>query len=184
MRAYFFGNMYLSSIQQGIQAGHVIAEMFVKYRPLVSEDYEIVNNPYDRMLNDWAANHKVMILLNGGYGENLRELNAFFEGTLDEPGVTRLSEVYDNYSPYPFAFFEESDEALDGAMTSFGVILPPKIYEGARLMQKTMRLPRDMDVRQLFENEGILVFSDGEEVPYNKWEIELMQRLNTFRLAQ
>ena len=31
MRAYFFGNMYLSSIQQGIQAAHCLGEMFLKY---------------------------------------------------------------------------------------------------------------------------------------------------------
>jgi len=72
MRAYFFGNMYLSSIQQGIQAAHVVTEMFTKY-PI---DHECIK--FDD-LNDWANNHKTMILLNGGYGENLYDLLGFFD---------------------------------------------------------------------------------------------------------
>jgi hypothetical protein len=31
MRLYTFGNYYLSSIQQGIQAGHAAVELFNKY---------------------------------------------------------------------------------------------------------------------------------------------------------
>ena len=47
MRAYFWGNMYLSSIQQGIQAAHVVTEMFAKY----------VDNEFraERDLREWAA---------------------------------------------------------------------------------------------------------------------------------
>jgi len=172
--------MYLSSIQQGIQSGHVISEMFVKYSPGFNDDS---SGQYD-MLYDWADNHKTMILLNAGYGENIHELEAFFEGTLGAPGVTRLSEVYDGYSPYPFGIFHESDEALCGAATCFGIILPPKIYEGCNAMRKVGRDKRS-DEFQLFKRERILVLEGSPaEVQYNEWEVELMQRLGKFRLAQ
>lgn len=162
MRAYFFGNMYLSQIQQGIQAAHVTAEFFMKY----PEDHEC--NKID-LLDDWARNHKTMILLNGGYGENLHDLLEFF--------------VDGNY---PFAYFCESKEALDGAITSVGIVLPPKIYVGAREASRVMRLRTEIPSRMLFEQERILnIELDGEqrEVEYTEWEVELMQRLNTFRLA-
>ena len=102
MRAYFFGNMYLSSIQQGIQAGHVIGEMSVKYGA----------NP-DSMFSEWAKDHKTMILLNSGMSSNLSDI------------VKHLSKS-DN--PFNWAPFFESREALDGALTSVGIILPEEIY--------------------------------------------------------
>jgi len=183
MRAYFFGNMYLSSIQQGIQAGHVVGEMAAKYCPGPDEFIKEID-PYHVQFLDWAENHKVMVLLNAGYAENIHELEAFFEGTLDVPGVTRLSEEYDGYGPYPFAIFHESDEALDGAATCFGVILPPKIYEGCKAMRKVMRDKRSSEYF-LFTKHRILVLEDSpEEIQYTKWEVELMQRMGKFRLAQ
>ena len=58
MRAYFFGNLYMSSIQQGIQAAHAVADMFIKY----SNE----NEPNYHPLREWATDHKTMILLNAG----------------------------------------------------------------------------------------------------------------------
>lgn len=107
-RAYFFGNMYLSSIQQGIQAQHCTAELFVKYPTI-----ETRSTPADR-LHLWAKDDKVTIVLNGGYSDMLAELLQFFESP-------------DN--PYPFASFHESEEALNGALTCVGVVLPNKVYD-------------------------------------------------------
>ncbi|MEE8328226.1 MAG: hypothetical protein V3R32_05500 [Nitrosomonadaceae bacterium] len=171
--------MYLSSIQQGIQAGHVIARMATKYQR-TGDGF----TPQGHTFYNWAEHHETMILLSAGYGENLHELEAFFEGTLDVPGVTRLSEEYDSYSPYPFAIFHESDEALDGAATSFGVILPPKIYEGCKAMRKALRDKRASEYF-LFTKHRILVLDDApEEIQYTKWEVELMERMGKFKLAQ
>lgn len=199
MRAYFFGNMYISQIQHGIQAKHVGDEMVLKYFPIptiddVGHEQCWQPSPQAGMLGDWMQNHKTVILLNGGFGENIEELESFFEGTLDAQGVTRLSEVYDGaYSPYPFAIFCESDEALGGAATSFGVILPPKIYEGAAAMRKLKRLRRDDPARMNFEFQKILTVTVPSDeykgatkvvdFEYNQWEVELMERLGTFRLA-
>lgn len=100
MRAYFFGNMYLSSIQQGIQAAHVVHELFISY-------------PQNEMLWEWANTHKTMVLLNGGFSSNLR---------------TILSTLRQQRTEYPYAAFQEEDDALDGALTCVGVILPEKFY--------------------------------------------------------
>ena len=105
MRAYYFGNMYLSSIQQGIQSAHVTAEIMLKY-VTVTGSYEITDDPKRIMAWDWAKNHKTMILLNGGYSENIHNLIEFFD--------TREN-------PYPWADFYEGQDALDGALTCAGI---------------------------------------------------------------
>ena len=115
MRAYFFGNMYLSSIQQGIQAAHVTAEMFNNYAKTKGEDLESY-----RTLHEWAENHKTMILLNGGYLETIEDLWRFFESN----------------NPYPCAKFHEGEDSLGGVMTSIGIILPEKIYLTAAAMRR------------------------------------------------
>ena len=166
-RAYFFGNMYLSSIQQGIQAGHVITEMAVKYQRTPD-----VLNSQGNMFYDWAENYKTMILLNAGYGENILDLRDFFMvGNKD----------------FPYAIFHESDEALDGAATCFGCILPAKIYKGAEAMRKIKRLQRDNDARLAWDIQKVLTVDLGVDSPmdiaYTKFEVELMERLGAFRLA-
>jgi hypothetical protein len=168
-RAYFFGNMYLSSIQQGIQAGHVIGEMSVQYYAAMDG-----GDSAGELFYHWANNDKTMILLNGGYGENLHELYDF----MSHSGNT-----------FPYAKFHESKAALDGALTSIGIILPAKIYNGAQAMRKIKRLRRDDPTRLAWDIQGILTVDlDDDNAPadvqYTNWEVELMERLSTFRLAQ
>lgn len=127
MRAYFFGNMYLSSIQQGIQAAHVTAELFMKSH---SEEGNM-------FLLDWANNHKTMILLNAGYSEELRRLIEFFDSQ-------------DN--PYPWASFNEGQDALDGALTCVGIVVPESIYRFAELL-------RNPEIKR--------VYAAGENVTWN-----------------
>lgn len=166
MRFYSFGNMYLSSIQQGIQAAHVVTEMFIKYEKRKSTH---VGNEEIPLLYEWAYDHKTMILLNGGMSDNLHSLNSFFK--------------HDD-NPYPFASFKESKEALDGAATSVGIVLPEKIYEGAALLRR--RLTPIMQDKFIAANT--LMFYDEHELAieerYNDFEIELMYQLNKYRLAQ
>jgi len=155
MRAYFFGNMYLSSIQQGIQAAHVVSELFVKY--------STENSVTTAHLREWAENHKTVILLNGGYSEHIRELIHFFHSAENQ---------------YPWTVFNESLDALDGAVTCAGIVLPEKIYEGAALL----RSDRDGFILNTLKATDTITLENGVE-GYNGWEQELMQRLNTFRLA-
>ena len=106
LRAYFWGNMYLSSIQQGIQAQHCTAELFVAYPSYHNKAFDLYT---------WAEEYKTSILLNGGYSSQLRELYQFFSHE-------------DN--PYPYAQFHESNEALDGALTCVGIVLPKCVFDG------------------------------------------------------
>jgi hypothetical protein len=107
MRAYFFTNYYMSPIQKGIQALHCVADMFV-YQPC-------------QMLEDWAGQHKTVVLLNGGNSADLIEINQ----QLKDAEVT-----------YPFSMFSEDEQSLNGAVTCVGIILPEKVYTIAGLMRK------------------------------------------------
>ena len=112
LRAYFFNNMYLQAIHAGIQAQHCTAEMFVKY------PYDTCTPDQD-ILYDWADYHKTTIILNGGYASNLERIISI----LNNPN-----------NPYPWGYFCESQEALKGCLTSVGIILPRKVFEGAKYM--------------------------------------------------
>jgi len=104
----------MSSIQQGIQAAHCLAEMFYEYVTCEkSHHLDDVNTKAYNMLMDWTQNHKTMILLNGGYSENLRLIWKLLATPLN---------------PYPCGKFHESNQALDGALTCVGIILPERIY--------------------------------------------------------
>lgn len=158
MRAYFFMNMYLSSIQNGIQSAHVVAELFYKYQ---------INNGSHRsnqycQLMDWANRHKTMILLNAGYSEELHNLQEFF--------------LSDN-NHYPWALFKESQEALDGAFTCIGIILPERIYETAKYCTINNTSP------QLLQT-GLLGKSIGMPNNLSDWECELIQKLYNYPLAK
>lgn len=162
LRAYFFGNMYLSSIQQGIQAAHVVADMFVKYNDPEQPGYH--------PLHEWASDHKTMILLNAGYSEQIRYLIEQF----DTP---------DN--PYPWAAFHEGADALDGALTSVGIILPEYIWIGAKQIKESW-----VDMGDIMSS-GQVTYSDWNNnmktVTYDitKWEFDaLICQLNNYGLAR
>ncbi|KKM67218.1 hypothetical protein LCGC14_1473340 [marine sediment metagenome] len=152
MRAYYFGNMYLSSIQQGIQAAHATHGLFNKYA--ASEKAETLFN--------WSQNHKTMILLNGGYSENLRKIIALFGH---------------NENPYPWAFFNESEEAADGLLTSVGIVLPEKIYVTAAAMKG------DEDFVSRLRETGSWNPCDDEHYEISKYEFDLCLELNKYGLA-
>lgn len=174
MRYYGFGNMYLSSLQQGVQNAHTIVEMFNEY----TEEHYPVEFEF---LTEWALEHKTMILLNGGYSETLRDLWRFLSS--DE-------------NPYPFSKFHEGQDALDGALTCVGIILPQKIYDVAALIRND-RPPRgEMSLADIIRGNGQVTFyednSYGVQVEHNsnihyefsKWEFDLMLELNKYGLAK
>jgi len=157
--------MYLSSIQQGIQAAHVVADMFVKY---AYHDKEA------EALRDWASDHKTMILLNGGYSETIRELATFF----DHPS-----------NPYPWTEFYEGRDALDGAITDVGIILPAKIYNTAAYLRSLRFSDKEHALTELMDSGSLVVPAEvtGGEVAtwdFNKWEYNLLQKLNEFGMAK
>lgn len=106
MRFYAFGNYYLSSLQQALQAHHACQEIYNDFvSPAAREVY-----------TDWSRNHKTIVLLNGGNSADLQDLFNFLNSD-------------DN--PYLFAKFHEDEQSLGGALTSVGIILPEVIYETA-----------------------------------------------------
>jgi hypothetical protein len=105
LRAYFFNNMYLQGIHAGIQTQHCTVEMFNKYS-------ENKDNQYT-LLSSWAYHSKTTIVLNGGYASNLERIKTL----LESPG-----------NEYPWAYFNESEEALGGCITNVGIILPEEVY--------------------------------------------------------
>lgn len=158
MRLYTFTNMYLSPIQQGIQSAHVTHDLFVKYRKHL--EYE-----KNEILFDWAENHKTMIVLNGGYSSTIAALGNLF---------------FDSKNPYPFAAFHESEDALCGALTCVGIVLPASIYETAALIRK------DPTLIEYITNDGFLSATytgADEDWEFTGFEFKLVQELNNYGLA-
>ena len=93
-RAYFFGNMYLSSIQQGIQALHVTSEMYTKYT---------TSAIHKRILYRWGINDKTVILLNGGYSETIQTVYDALKEVCPRYGFpfAKSHEVWDCPNPLP-----------------------------------------------------------------------------------
>jgi hypothetical protein len=110
MRLYTFCNFYLSSIQQGIQPAHVIADMFVKY-----QTQYMPGNREAMSLYDWAEYHKTLVCLNGG---NAADLRALWET------VQRLGKEL----KLAHGCFHEDEQSLDKTMTCVGIVVPENIY--------------------------------------------------------
>lgn len=104
-RAYHFGNYYLSSIQQGIQAAHAQTTLF---RNAISTN----NQAQLCVLMQWAA-RPTTICLNGGNAESLRAL---------------YEDLSDVDHSYPLAAFYEDEASLSGLMTNVAIILPAHVY--------------------------------------------------------
>lgn len=171
MRSYFFGNMYLSSIQQGIQAKHCGDEMVVKYGPRLRDGLWEADevDQYIQLLT-YLDEHKTVICLNAGYSSTLHEIFARFE---------------DAENPYPFAKFHESEEALDGALTCVGIVVPDAIYETALEVRNS---------RDKFGRNKVADFNDYGEwlsdavIPINykftKFQVWLINEMNKYGLAK
>lgn len=151
LRAYFFNNMYLQGIHSGVQSQHCTAEMFLKY--LVETPSRTLLAQED-LLIEWANNHKTTIVLNGGMSGHLDEL------------VTLLSS---EHNPYPWAFFKESEFALEGALTNVGIILPDIIF-------KAPFVSEEFDGGEEFEQYRF-------ENNLTEWEVEFIKVLKSKRLA-
>lgn len=147
MRLYSFGNMYLQGIQAGIQCQHCTVELFNKYQHRSSGARG--------HLFDWAENHKTTILLNGGVSQDL-------EGHLEF--LQRQEHIY------PVAYFCESEEALDGALTNVSIILPEKIYMYHKWVEEYLKEnPQSLRIKpRWLEREEILY-------KYTEWELELTE---------
>lgn len=99
MRFYSVGNMYLSSIQQGIQAAHCLGEM-------------ILEHTGNKIFEDWLSLHKTLICVNGG---NNKSLGDFYD-------LVRYQKQF------PVARFHEDEASMGGMLTCVGIVVPKEIY--------------------------------------------------------
>ena len=162
MRIYHFGNFYMSSIQQGIQAAHCQMEMFLKYNAIGA------NKDSKKMLYEWARYHKTMICLNAGANKEMHEIRAILE---------------DTENPYPWSYFKEEEEAMAGMLTNLAVILPEKIYgqrdrakNGNTLWGYFEYAPTDR------------IYASGEPISevvnkFSEYELKMLNLINGYRLA-
>jgi len=157
MRCYHFGNMYLSSIQQGIQAAHAQMELFIKYNP--GKQKTLSKDPNDvlfynavKTLYEWATVDKTMICLNGGDNKELLAIEKFLQNELN---------------PYPWATFTESTESLGGLLTNIAIILPEKIY-----------------AMPTFDTDSPSDWFAASMQHLTRFEVELINMKNKYRLAK
>ena len=165
MRAYFFVNSALSGIQKGIQMAHCVAEMankaaIVESWPREAQDADPEATQKYLTYVDWFTDHKTIIVLEGGFHQNLKEIRYAFEMGFDFKETGTREE-----SPFPWAAFSEDEETMNGMMTCVGIIVPEGVYEAA----KNARDP---------ETRGS-AYSNLTE-----WEIALAELLNSCPLAR
>lgn len=118
MRLYSFVNYYISDIQRGIQTAHLVSEMAIDAMA-VGE----INTSLRNKFFDWAFNHKTIIVLNGGNSAALKEI-------YEELISLELRLVVSK--------FHEDEESMNGCLTSVGILVPYKIYEGARVLRSSL----------------------------------------------
>lgn len=167
MRCYHFGNFYLSSIQQGIQAAHAQMELFVKYRE-ICVDYDNINPSIEEYeyqqqvddLYDWAENHKTMVCVNGGNLQGLKDIELLFQT---------------DQNKFPWATFYEDEMSLGSLLTNVCIVLPEYIYENAAKIRNREYTLQD---NKVWDELGMFV------VNLTEFEIKLIQLLNSCQLAR
>jgi hypothetical protein len=155
MRLYSFVNYYLSPLQHGLQTAHCVSDMSRTYK---------VNTRQAAVYNDWADNHKTIIICNGGNVAMLEDL------------YTRLIDPTDAFD-LPLVKFYEDEQSLSGALTSVATIVPAKFYDAKFVPDPTS--PHELSgVYQYID-------PDGRTTRYSidTSEFQFIQLLKSFRLA-
>lgn len=176
MRLYTFGNYYMSSIQQGIQGAHSVAELFVKYYDFELDDNSSVVEQerywIKETLYDWAKYHKTMVCLNGGALQDLKNI-----------------EVLMNHqeNKYAWSTFYEDEHSLGEILTNVAIILPESIYDTAakiRLREYFLTnnvvtknpIPIGISTDVLIEPKFVMTLTD--------FDVKLIELLNSCQLAR
>ena len=168
MRCYHFGNFYLSSIQQGIQAAHAQMELFVKYQDTginYVEDYQptIDEIEYQQKVDDlydWAENHKTMVCLNGGDLQDLKNIEELMESLENK---------------YPWSTFYEDEYSLGAILTNVAIVLPEEIYENAAKIRNKEYTLQD---NKVWDEFGKFVIN------LSVFDVKLIELLNSCQLAR
>lgn len=119
-QAYFLVNQYISGIQCGIQAAHCAMELLHGNRDHAT--------PAGKLMKKWLEEDKTMIVLNGGGQRDLMDVLAL----LKEKNL-------------PYAYFNEEQDALNGALTCVGFVLSAKNVETIQLLRNSELNPEEID---------------------------------------
>lgn len=119
MRGYAWGNMYLSSIQQGIQGWHANNEIFNTYKLDSAEVKTFLN---------WNKSHKTLIVLNGGYAESLLEIHKTLSTLANRLKRSTNDQKAMGVKAIPVTLFREEKASLNEALTSVFTVLPECAY--------------------------------------------------------
>lgn len=174
-RCYHFGNFYLSSIQQGIQAAHAQMELFNKYTPNLGNDNMVDDELSIDMLFTWSTQYKTMICLNGGMMSNLIEIRDI---------------MIDSENIYPWSEFYEHEDALNGMITNVAIVLPEKIFGTAEALRRRKyylegNLVKQQPVQPMSDENTILAVHVEPTVimELTDFEVKLIDILNACKLA-
>lgn len=115
MRFYSFTNLYTAGIHAGIQTAHAVHEMQRKYADIAKWTDEGKEKLYT--YDYWAQHHQTIIVKQAGYSSSLDELY----GELNDLGKVLM---------LPSVRWKESKQALNGATTAVGIIVPASVYKG------------------------------------------------------
>jgi hypothetical protein len=154
MRYYNFGNYYLAGIHAGIQALHVVGEIWSRYG---------CDSLQAKIGLDWAKNHKTAVLLNAGNAAGVAAVFSLFE-KWEKEGMT-----------LPYAKFHEDEESLNGALTATGIVLPEKYYNAMGEYRSTAMYKGEEAQAKFFASLATVGFAS--------WEIELVGALSGYGLA-
>lgn len=160
MRAYFFGNLYISQIQHGIQGSHIVTKLFRSNQ----NDLFPANPDMEFNLHSWADYGVTKIFLQAGFQRNLEIIY---------DAISYIAPRLD----LPYVKFHEEEDALNGALTSVGIVVPTEIYN--------MKLDMDDEMIQHIStpvdiyNELRLTFPTNEE----KLKLMLRMLLKSAKLA-
>ena len=149
-RGYFLVNQYISGIQCGIQTAHCALALTTNRN---WDNLRIDNPSFFR----WLHYDKTMIVLNGGYQNNLEEIYL----------------TICNYNKFIFhrqpqdeihlAKFHEEQEALNGALTCVGFVLPGWMIEIAKHLKdnKVIFIPGGIKPAETNGNQYKITFEYG-----------------------
>jgi len=163
-RLYTFTNVYLSSIQKGIQSAHLVHELMnlaYQNRTTVSSDCDMTTQKVDLNLKalltlEWAEIDKTMIVCNGGNSAMLQELICFLE---------------DCNVQYPWTYFKEDEDSLNSALTVVGIVLPEDIFDAKFI-------PNALDGKNAYQTSIDLdVYYEGSTM------FDFIHRVKSARLA-
>lgn len=153
LRTYSINNWYVAGIRAGIQSAHSHDELTVKYlHPLIQGESNLSEAHLNKakLLMQCQKIDKTAIILNGGENKDLKNFLFFLEQN-------------DYLLDYPFAEFFESEDALNGALTSISIVLPETIFDYSRIVP-AMISKLDFSKEESYTENGITIKEEKEYV--------------------